>query len=116
MSSHLNVNLRTQRQQKRQYHSYLHALVELEKRWKYGHGTGGLQGSTEGGYRLQAELIFYLTRGQVKRIHVIQRENQIVNRLNKTKVEKYPDLRQEREDRQKELRLRDRATTLARVS
>ncbi|KAF2396591.1 coiled-coil domain-containing protein 25 [Trichodelitschia bisporula] len=46
---------------------------------------------------------------KVKRIHVVQRENPIVNRLNKTRVEKFPDLRQEREDRQKELRLRDRA-------
>jgi hypothetical protein len=51
---------------------------------------------------------------QVKRIHVEQRLNQIVNRLNKTKVEKYPDLRQEREDRQKELRSRDKAAQLAR--
>ena len=46
---------------------------------------------------------------QVKRIHVIQRENPIVNRLNKTKVEKQPDLRQEREDRLKELRQRDQS-------
>lgn len=48
-----------------------------------------------------------LTDLQIKRIHVIQRENPIVNRLNKTKVEKQPDLRQEREDRLKELRQRD---------
>jgi hypothetical protein len=47
---------------------------------------------------------------QVKRIHVAQRLNPIVNRLNKTKAEKYPDLRQEREDRNKELRIRDRAS------
>jgi hypothetical protein len=40
--------------------------------------------------------------------------NPTVNRLNKTKVEKYPDLHQEREDRLKELRNRDRATQLAR--
>ncbi|KAK3063340.1 Coiled-coil domain-containing protein 25 [Coniosporium uncinatum] len=46
---------------------------------------------------------------KVKRIHVAQRENPIVNRLNKTKVEKFPDLRQEKEDRLKELRGRDRA-------
>ena len=45
----------------------------------------------------------------MKKVLVAQRENPIVNRLNKTKVEKFPDLRQEREDRQKELRLRDRA-------
>ncbi|KAB2579505.1 Coiled-coil domain-containing protein 25 [Lasiodiplodia theobromae] len=47
---------------------------------------------------------------KVKRIHVVERENPIVNRLNKTKVEKFPDLRQEREDRQQELRKKDRAT------
>ena len=51
------------------------------------------------------QLIFH----QVKRIHVEQRLNPIVNRLNKTKVEKHPDLRQEREDRRQELRNRDRS-------
>ncbi|KAF2473903.1 DUF814-domain-containing protein [Lindgomyces ingoldianus] len=51
---------------------------------------------------------------KVKRIHVEKRENPIVNRLNKTKSEKYPDLRQEKEDRQKELRLRDRVAQQAR--
>ncbi|KAI9655349.1 MAG: hypothetical protein M1821_005496 [Bathelium mastoideum] len=48
--------------------------------------------------------------GQVKKVHVPQRENPIVNRLNKTKVEKFPDLRQEKEDREKEQRRKDRAT------
>jgi len=51
---------------------------------------------------------------KVKKIHVAQRENAIVNRLNKTKVEKLPDLRQEKEDKQKELRRRDKAAQLAR--
>ncbi|KAF2428966.1 DUF814-domain-containing protein [Tothia fuscella] len=51
---------------------------------------------------------------KVKRIHVIQRLNPIVNRLNKTKVEKFPDLRQEKEDRARELRSRDRSTQLKR--
>ena len=54
-------------------------------------------------------------RSQVKKVHVPQRENPIINRLNKTKVEKYPDLRQEREDRQKELRRKDRAAVQERV-
>lgn len=53
---------------------------------------------------------------QVKRIHVQQRENPIVNRLNKTKVEKFPDLKEEKEARQKELRGRDRDAQQARVS
>ncbi|KAM0702485.1 hypothetical protein Q7P35_009913 [Cladosporium inversicolor] len=41
---------------------------------------------------------------KVKRVYVSARENAIVNRLNKTKVEKHPDLRQEKEDRERELR------------
>lgn len=53
---------------------------------------------------------------KVKRIMVAQRENAIVNRLNKTKVEKQPDLKQEKDDRLKELRRRDVATQQARVS
>lgn len=51
---------------------------------------------------------------KVKKIHVAQRENPIVNRLNKTKVEKFPDLRQEKENKQKELRRREKAAQLAR--
>ncbi|KAG7112174.1 Coiled-coil domain-containing protein 25 like [Verticillium longisporum] len=51
---------------------------------------------------------------KVKRILVPQRENPIVNRLNKTKVEAKPDFAQEREDRLKELRQRDQAAMLQR--
>jgi hypothetical protein len=53
---------------------------------------------------------------KVKRILVPQRENPIVNRLNKTKVEKKPDFKQEKDDRLKELRRRDQAAFLIRVS
>lgn len=53
---------------------------------------------------------------QVKRIHVISRENPIVNRLNKTKVEKFPDLREEKEARLRELRKKDQGARDARVS
>lgn len=56
-----------------------------------------------------------LTAAQVKRIHVEKRENPIVNRLNKTKVEKYPDLAMEKEARLKELRKKDRDAQQARV-
>ncbi|KFH41036.1 Coiled-coil domain-containing protein-like protein [Hapsidospora chrysogenum ATCC 11550] len=49
------------------------------------------------------------THTQVKRILVPQRENPIVNRLNKTRVEKKPDLKQEKDDRQRELRKRQQA-------
>jgi hypothetical protein len=52
---------------------------------------------------------------KVKRILVAQRENPIVNRLNKTKVEKYPDLKQEKDDHLRELRKKDQAAQLARV-
>ncbi|KAG9203931.1 hypothetical protein B5807_09184 [Epicoccum nigrum] len=51
---------------------------------------------------------------KVKRIHVVSRENPIVNRLNKTKVEKYPDLREEKEARLRELRKRDQGARDAR--
>lgn len=53
---------------------------------------------------------------QVKRIIVPQRENPIVNRLNKTKVEKFPDLGMEREEKLKALRKKDQASKLERVS
>ncbi|CEJ82435.1 Putative Coiled-coil domain-containing protein 25 [[Torrubiella] hemipterigena] len=45
----------------------------------------------------------------VKRIHVPQRENPIVNRLNKTKVERKPDLKQEKDDHDREIRKKDQA-------
>lgn len=44
----------------------------------------------------------------VKRVYVEKRENAIVNRLNKTKVEKHPDLREEKAQRERELRKVDR--------
>ena len=56
------------------------------------------------------------TTYEVKRIHVPTRENPIVNRLNKTKVEEYPDLRQQKEDRDRESRRKNRAAQLQRVS
>lgn len=51
----------------------------------------------------------------VKRVYVEKRENAIVNRLNKTKVEKYPDLRQERADRDHEERKKERIAGQAQV-
>lgn len=52
----------------------------------------------------------------MKRIHVEKRENPIINRLNKTKTEKFPDLREEKEARLKELGKRDRDAQQIRVS
>jgi len=46
---------------------------------------------------------------------VAQRENPIINRLNKTKVERHPDLKQEKDDRLRELRKRDQAAQQQRV-
>jgi hypothetical protein len=51
----------------------------------------------------------------VRRLYVEKRENAIVNRLNKTKVEKFPDLRQEKADREKELRKVERIAAQEKV-
>ena len=51
----------------------------------------------------------------MKKVLVAQRENPIVNRLNKTKVEKFPDLAMEREERLKAARKKDQAAKLERV-
>ncbi|KAJ5799143.1 uncharacterized protein N7518_001211 [Penicillium psychrosexuale] len=44
----------------------------------------------------------------VRKVYVKQRENPIVNRLNKTRVEKYPDLRAEKEEDTKKKQRGDR--------
>ncbi|KAJ1342687.1 hypothetical protein BSLG_002784 [Batrachochytrium salamandrivorans] len=44
----------------------------------------------------------------VKRIHIEKRTNEIVNRLNKTRVEKYPELAEERIQHQREIRLSEK--------
>ncbi|CAG8885746.1 unnamed protein product [Penicillium egyptiacum] len=44
----------------------------------------------------------------VRKVYVKQRENPIVNRLNKTRVEKYPDLRAEKEEDTKRKQRSDR--------
>ncbi|KAH9907969.1 coiled-coil domain-containing protein 25 [Xylariomycetidae sp. FL2044] len=51
---------------------------------------------------------------RVKKVLVAQRENPVVNRLNKTRVERQPDLAQEKEDHLKMLRKRDQSTQQAR--
>ncbi|KAK3314958.1 hypothetical protein B0H66DRAFT_564063 [Apodospora peruviana] len=63
---------------------------------------------------MAAGQVSFKDQKKVKKILVPQRENAIVNRLNKTKVEKYPDLRQEKDDRLRELRKKDQAAQLAR--
>ncbi|KAL7271123.1 Coiled-coil domain-containing protein 25 [Rhizina undulata] len=51
---------------------------------------------------------------KVKRILVETRQNPIVNRLNKTKIEKFPDLAEEKEDRMKAVRVKERSAMLER--
>ena len=59
------------------------------------------------------QVSFHNTR-LVKRIHVETRINEIINRLNKTKVERYPDLAEERADKIRELKRSEKGTQLAR--
>lgn len=51
---------------------------------------------------------------KVKRILIETRVNAIINRLNKTKEEKYPDLREEKEEHMKEIRKKEREANLKR--
>ena len=44
----------------------------------------------------------------VKKVHVATRQNPTVNRLNKTKIEKFPDFRAERDADQREKRKAER--------
>ncbi|CEG70645.1 Putative DUF814-domain-containing protein [Rhizopus microsporus] len=50
---------------------------------------------------------------KVKRVHVEKRINEVVNRLNKTKVERHPDLMQEKIQREKMDRKKARADEFA---
>lgn len=58
---------------------------------------------------MAAGQVSFKDQKKVRRILVPQRENIIVNRLNKTKVEKYPDLKQEKDDMLKERRRKETA-------
>lgn len=51
----------------------------------------------------------------MKKIHVVQRENAIINRLNKTREERYPDLKSEKDDALRQLRRKDQAGLRERV-
>jgi hypothetical protein len=46
---------------------------------------------------------------EVKKVHIEKRINEIVNRLNKTKVEKFPDLAREKAEFEKEERRKEKA-------
>lgn len=53
---------------------------------------------------------------KVRKILVETRINTIVNRLNKTKEEKFPDLAAEKEEREREVRNKEKKAVLERVS
>lgn len=59
------------------------------------------------------QVTFHNTR-LVKRVHVETRINEIINRLNKTKVERYPDLAEEQADKVRELKRKEKSGQLAR--
>lgn len=48
---------------------------------------------------MEAGQVAYYNEKAVKKVRVEKRRNDIINRLNRTKTEEYPDLRQEREKR-----------------
>ena len=52
---------------------------------------------------------------QVKKVLVEKRVNEIINRLNKTKVEKFPDLAAEKAEFEKEERRREKAALQEKV-
>ncbi|CAJ2511799.1 Uu.00g074240.m01.CDS01 [Anthostomella pinea] len=58
---------------------------------------------------MAAGQVSFKDQRKVKKVLVAQRENPIVNRLNKTRVERQPDLMQEKEDHLRILRKRDQA-------
>ena len=52
----------------------------------------------------------------VRKVYVERRENAIVNRLNKTRVEKFPDLRAEKVEKEREERKAERIKAQGKVS
>ncbi|KAL4811053.1 hypothetical protein BDV18DRAFT_128505 [Aspergillus unguis] len=57
---------------------------------------------------MAAGQVSFHNQKQVKKVFVAQRENPIVNRLNKTKVERFPDLRAEKEEEAKKQQREER--------
>ncbi len=51
----------------------------------------------------------------VKKVYVERRENAVVNRLNKSKVEKFPDFRAEKAEKEREERKKDRIAAQEKV-
>ncbi|RDW82091.1 hypothetical protein BP6252_03203 [Coleophoma cylindrospora] len=76
-------------------------MVESQEGWLHGHWPGLIQEPKDGSWA-------------VKKILVPQRENPIVNRLNKTKEEKFPDLAMEKEEKLKQIRKKEQAEKLER--
>lgn len=112
---HVGVRSKKARQQEGQCNHHLHAMVELEERWLDGSRPGGLQRPEEGKHA-PTETESTAQIFQVKKIHVAERENPIVNRLNKTRVERFPELRAEKEASLKAAKQKDSAAQRERVS
>ena len=94
-------------------------MVKPQEGRKHGCWPSRLQRPTQGNHQPilhhHHQTLSLMPIPQVKRILVPQRENPIVNRLNKTKVEKKPDLKQEKDDRLRELRNKDQEAQQQRV-
>ena len=95
-------------------------MVESEKGWSYGCRTSWIQRSTKGMSNLTSGIIVpKLLKNslppQVKRVLCETRINAIVNRLNKTEVEKTVDLAEEKANMEKEKRANARKLQLERV-
>lgn len=59
---------------------------------------------------MEAGQVAYHNEKAVKKVRVERKRNEVINRLNRTKTEDYPDLRQQREkrDAQERLELKER--------
>jgi len=59
--------------------------------------------------------IGFHSQKQVKKVLIEKRLNEIINRLNKTKIEKFPDLAAEKAEFEKEERRKEKAALEAKV-
>lgn len=91
-------------------------MVESQEGWQHGRWAGFVQRSEESQSIGQTLVETVLMKVQVKKVHVQQRENPIVNRLNKTRVEKFPDLRKEKDDYLRAIRKKDQEAQRLKVS
>ena len=95
----------------RRFHMYLNAgnkkdnITVIYTPWRNLHKQASMATGQIGFHRQK----------QVKKIHVEKRINEIINRLNKTKVEKFPDLAAEKAEFEKEERRKEKAALQEKV-